>query len=293
MAILEQMTAEPELGKVSRPLLRYHGGKWNLAPWILEHMPDHSVYVEPFGGAASVLLRKPRCTAEIYNDLDGEIVNLFRVIRDRGDELRRVLELTPYARAEFDLAHESDADSLEQARRTLVRSYMGFGGNLTRLTLKGRPERTGFRDYSKKNRGAIPAHDWKTWPEALPAICARLRGVVIECRPADTIIEKHDGPHTLHLVDPPYVHSARCQNGKRAYRHELDDDAHRALAKVLHGCRGYVMLCGYSSALYEELYGGWLRVSRRSMADGARARLECLWLNSAAQAAMPQPGLAI
>lgn len=106
-----------------RPLIRYHGGKWRLAPWILQHLPPHRCYVEPFGGDASVLLRKPRAYAEVYNDLDGEIVNLFRVARDDGERLARACELTPFSRLEFDDAYTPAEDPLEQARRTVFRSF--------------------------------------------------------------------------------------------------------------------------------------------------------------------------
>jgi DNA adenine methylase len=193
----------------TRPMLRYHGGKWALAPWIISHFPPHQIYVEPFGGAASVLLQKPRCYAEIYNDLDGEIVSLFRVARDRGRELQQLIELTPYSRAEFHDSFVASDDPLEQARRTVMRSYMGFGGNLTRANRDQTPQRTGFRDYSKKNRQSIPAGDWRNWPGALPLIIDRLRGVIIENRPAARVMAEHDTPETLHYVDPPYVHSTR------------------------------------------------------------------------------------
>jgi len=110
----------------TRPVLRYHGGKWRLASWIISHFPPHRVYVEPFGGAASVLLRKPRSYAEVYNDMDGEIVNVFRVLRDpaRARELERVLRLTPFAREEFELSYIRDEDPIEQARRTIVRAFI-------------------------------------------------------------------------------------------------------------------------------------------------------------------------
>src|SRR5690606_37285917 len=113
---------------MNRPVLRYHGGKWNLAPWSISHFPKHRIYVEPFGGAASVLLRKPRTDSEVYNDLYGEVVNLFRVLRNptQARELIRIVTLTPYSRQEFEDAYIADGDPIEQARRTLVRAYLGF-----------------------------------------------------------------------------------------------------------------------------------------------------------------------
>jgi DNA adenine methylase len=268
----------------TRPLLRYHGGKWRLAEWIVSQFPAHNIYVEPFGGAASVLLRKPRSYAEVYNDLDGEIVNLFRVMRDRGADLQRAIELTPYAREEFFISFEPTEDPLERARRTMMRSFMGFGGNLTRANRDQTPQRTGFRTYSKKNRGAIPAQDWKNLPAALPATIDRIKGVIIEQRPAIEVMEEHDSPETLHYVDPPYVHSTRgfdAGGSIRGYRFEMSDEEHRELAKCLKGLAGAVILSGYACKLYDgDLYSSWERIEKPSMADGARSRTEVLWLRN-------------
>ncbi|ERV79259.1 hypothetical protein Q058_02232 [Pseudomonas aeruginosa BL04] len=160
-----------------RPILRYHGGKWLLAPWIIQHLAPHHTYIEPFGGAASVLLRKARSYAEVYNDLDGDVVNLFRVARDRGEELRQALALTPLAREEFEASYAETTDPLERARRMVVRSFQGFG------SAAANGERTGFRSTSARI-GTTPALDWLNYPDALAAITERLQGVVIENRDA-------------------------------------------------------------------------------------------------------------
>ncbi len=254
---------------VRRPIIRYHGGKWKLADWIIGHLPKHRVYVEPFGGAASVLLRKPRSYAEVYNDLDGEVVNLFRVARDSGEELRRVLELTPFARAEFVLSYQSTSDPIEQARRTVVRAFMGFGSN-------AHNQATGFRANSNRS-GTTPAQDWRNYPRGLGALIERLQGVVIENRSAIDVMRAHDGDETTHYVDPPYVFATRDKGGD--YRHEMTDADHEALAEVLHGLHGAVVLSGYPSALYDRLYGDWQRIERAAIADGARKRIEVLWLS--------------
>lgn len=265
-----------------RPLIRYHGGKWKLAPWIISHFPSHRVYVEPFGGGASVLLRKTRSHAEVYNDLDGELVNLFRVVRDEGDRLKHLLELTPFSRSEFDLSFKSSRDPVEQARRTVIRSYMGFGSTLTRATRQGLPMRTGFRADSSRS-GSTPARDWQSLPDHLPAVIARLRGVVIENRSAMEVMVTHDGPSTLHYVDPPYVHSTRSVLGgaaHRGYRHELEDDDHIAVARALNNLAGAVILSGYHCELYDDLYRDWQRVECTAFADGAKKRTEVLWLRN-------------
>lgn len=254
---------------MKRPALRWHGGKWMLADWIIGHMPKHRVYVEPFGGAASVLLKKPRAYAEVYNDLDGEVVNLFRVLRNNGDVLHRQLELTPFARSEFVESYQPTDDPIEQARRTVVRSFMGFGSNSHNKV-------TGFRSNTTRS-GTTPAHDWRNYPGALGGLIERLRGVVIENRDATAVMLAHDGPETLHYVDPPYL--AETRNMSSVYRYEMADDEHVALAKTLRGLSGFVMLSGYNSPLYDDLFDGWQRIEKKTMADGARARIEALWLS--------------
>lgn len=158
-----------------QPVLRYHGGKFRLAPWIIEFFPPHQIYVEPFGGAAGVLIQKPRSHGEVYNDLDGDIVNLLRVLRspEQRQLLLEQLVLTPYARAEFDLAYEDSTDPVERARRTCVRATMGFG---SAGATKGK---TGFRlDCQRKY--ATAQQLWASYPDGLSDIGSRLAGVLIE-----------------------------------------------------------------------------------------------------------------
>lgn len=255
----------------TRPILRWHGGKWILAPWIISHFPAHRVYVEPFGGAASVLMRKPRAYAEIYNDLDDEVVNLFRVLRsNEADELVRQLRLTPFSSTEF-LAAYGDADTaLEKARRTIVKAFMGFGSNAVH-------RRSGFRSNSNRS-GTTPSHDWANYPNALAATIDRLTGVCVTCRDAQEVMASHDGPETLHYVDPPYVFSTRT-DGSDDYAHELDDGQHIGLIKFLKTLKGKVVLSGYPSALYDDALSGWRRIQRKALADGASPRIEVLWMN--------------
>lgn len=258
----------------TRPVLRWHGGKWILAPWIAEHFPIHRVYVEPFGGAASVLLRKPRSYAEIYNDLDSNAVNLFRVLRGkRAAELVEAVRLTPFAREEFELAYGNVKDPVERARRLIVRSFMGFGSN-------GHNRSTGFRANSNRS-GTTPAHDWRNYPDALEAVVRRLEGVVIENRDALEVMAAHDGDQTLHYVDPPYVFDTRADLSKD-YAHELTDADHERLLTFLKTLRGMVVLSGYPHPMYDAALAGWRRIERAALADGARERTEVLWINPAA-----------
>ncbi|MEN5278904.1 DNA adenine methylase [Brucella sp. TWI432] len=258
--------------QLSRPLLRWHGGKWMLAPWIISHFPKHRVYVEPFGGAGSVLMRKDRSYAEVWNDLDGEVVNLFQVLRSTdSSRLVEVLELTPFSREEFKMAYrEADADPVERARQLVIRSFMGFGSN-------GHSRVTGFRANSNRS-GTTPAHDWANYPEALTAIIERLRGVVVENRDAKRVMATHDSADTLHYVDPPYVFETRSDPSKD-YAHEMTDDDHAELLDFLQGLAGMVVLSGYPSALYDDALQGWRRIERAALADGAARRIEVLWIN--------------
>lgn len=270
---------------VTRPALRYHGGKFRLAQWIIEHLPTHRVYVEPYGGAASVLLRKQRSYAEVYNDLDGEIVNLFRVLRNpaQARELIRLVKLTPYARAEFDESYITAEDPIEQARRTMFRSLAGF--STTGATGRWR---TGFRANVTRT-GTSPARDWRNFPDALEAIVDRLRGVVIEHDDAAAVIARYDTPATLFYVDPPYPHSTRYVRwAGEAYAHEMSDDDHAQLAHILMGIAGMAVVSGYNCDLYESLYGDWQRVEHSAHADGAKDRIEVLWLSPKVK---HQPGL--
>jgi DNA adenine methylase len=256
-----------------RPLVRYHGGKWKLAPWIIEHFPAHKCYVEPFGGGGSVLLRKPRAYAEVYNDLDGEIVNLFSVARDNGEALAKLCELTPFARTEFLKSYQPSEDPLEQARRTLARSFMGFGSASVSRQISG------FRANSNRSH-TTPAHDWMNYPDALRVTLQRLRGIVIENRDAMACMLHHDAAETLHYVDPPYVHSTRYLNTKtHCYKHEMGDADHDLLAAGLRKLQGMVVLSGYRCEAYDTLYRDWQRIDRIAHADGAKERIESLWLS--------------
>lgn len=271
----------------NRPALRWHGGKWLLAPWVISHFPKHRTYVEPFGGAASVLLRKSRTYAEVYNDLDDEVVDLFRVLRDpaKAKDLEQLLRLTPFSRIEFRAAYQPTDDVVERCRRLIIRSFMGFGSNAHASAEKGHRS-TGFRSSSSRS-GTTPAHDWRNYPDAMSAIVDRFLGVVIESRPAIEVMAQHDRPDTLHYVDPPYMHETRAQGNKydlgwRMYRHELSDDQHAELLEYLLSVKGMVVLSGYATSLYDEMLSEWTRVERRALADGARERTEVLWINQRA-----------
>lgn len=277
--------------KAKRPVLRWHGGKWRLAPWILQHMPKHRCYVEPFGGAASVLIRKARAYAEVYNDLDDEVVGLFRLLREPAEaqRLTELLRLTPFARTEFRGAYDKTDDPMERARNLVIRSFMGFGTNAHASQHKGHRS-TGFRSNSTRS-GTTPATDWNNYPDALLALVDRLKGVVIECRPACEVMAQHDALSTLHYVDPPYMPETRARGNRydlawRMYRHEMSPEDHAELLDFLCELDGMVMLSGYATPLYDERLVDWRRITIDALADGARKREEVMWLNPACVASI-------
>lgn len=273
---------------ISRPVVRYHGGKFRLAPWVMSHFPPHLIYTEAFGGAAGVLIQKPRAYAEVYNDLDGDVVNLFVVIRDPDlrDRLVHDLVTTPYARAEFENAWKPSIDPVERARRLVIRAMMGFGSaGATKGT-------TGFRIDTKREYETAQ-HTWAMYPHHLAAVGARLSGVLIENRPAIEVILGHDTPETLHYVDPPYVHETRCRvnatNANRGYRHEMNADDHLRLLDVLRTVEGMVVVSGYQTDIYDEALRGWEKRTTSARISGGRGtgvRNEIIWMNPACSASL-------
>ncbi|WP_151753932.1 DNA adenine methylase [Acinetobacter soli] len=269
--------------QLSAPLIRYHGGKFRLADWVIRHFPKHTCYTESFGGAAGVLLQKPRAYAEVYNDLDGEVVNLFRVLRNEDDrnKLIELLVFTPYSRVDFQEAWEPCDNSIEKARRLIIRAQMGFGSAGASKGI------TGFRIDTKRAYGTAQSL-WVTYPNHLADVGQRLSGVLIENRPAIQILRDHDGAETLHYVDPPYVHDTRYSGAKtgRVYRHEMTNQDHEELLKVLLELEGKVIVSGYPSEIYNDYLGKWKRVdtsARISSGRGTDTRTECLWINPNAQ----------
>jgi DNA adenine methylase len=267
---------------ISRPPLRYHGGKWRMADKIIPLLPQHSTYAEPFGGGASILLRKSRSKNEIYNDLDGDIVNVFRVMQNPvlAQDLRDKLYYTPFSRAELEQAWiEVENDPVEQARRCLIRSHMGFG---SAGATKGR---TGFRGFDcYENSYSAPAKQWSELPQYLNQYIDRLRQVVLENSCAFKVIEKTNFLTTLLYVDPPYMIETRSsmKSGQSYYRHEMSNNDHEKLLKTLNESNHMVVLSGYRSELYMDMLKDWNLLEFEARASrghkGTVNRTECIWI---------------
>lgn len=250
-----------------KSVLKYPGAKNRLAPWICEYIPEHDVYLEPFAGSLAVLFNKPRCHIETVNDLSGEVVNFFRMLRDRGDELKEKIWMTPYSREEYILAYRETTDELERARRWAVKCWMGFGcGNLYQ---------NGFKS-GQQRKSPNPARAWEELPATMEMAIDRLKGVQIENLPAVNLIKRYDTPDVFIYADPPYLHGTRKNY---LYAHEMSDEEHEELLETLLNHPGKVLLSGYDSDLYNNMLGGWNKVQKNTRAEGGRKRTETLWMN--------------
>lgn len=266
------------------PPMAYCGGKTRLARRIAGTFVPHDHYVEPYAGSLAVLLAKEPSKIETANDLDGDIMTFWRVLRDQPTELARLCALTPHSRAEHQAAYEVIGTSdLERARRVWVLLTQGRGGRLTR---------TGWRQVNNPSDiGKSMAGYLRAYVNRMEAAAQRLRNVSLECRPALELISaygKHEG--VLLYVDPPYLGETRNSSG---YRHEMLRPAeHEDLASALNECKSAVVLSGYRSPLYDDLFAGWhcLPLAAATTQGGkSSARTEVLWSNRpfATQAALP------
>lgn len=253
---------------IDRPAFRYFGGKWVLAPWIISRFPEHINYVELCGGAGSILIQKERSPIETFNDLDGEIVNFFQVLRTRRDELIEQIRFTPWARAEYRLSYEPVQDEVERARRFYMRHQMAISAS--------HRYSSGMRMVKRLDSG-IPAK-YHANVDHLYQIAERFMGVQIEQLSALKCIEKYEAAETLFYFDPPYVLEKRSSS--KEYAFEVDTHFHVEAAGRLRQSQGYVVVSGYACPLYCDLYEAhdWKRVDIEAQTNGEK-RIESLWLN--------------
>lgn len=251
-------------------ILHYPGSKWSMAEWIISHMPPHSTFLEPFFGSGAMFFNKEPSQLETINDIDGDVVNLFRMIRDRPEELAHLVRWTPYSREEYYASYEPVENELERARRFLVRCWMARGAKTS--------DRTGWRHIIDHN-GPRPVHQWNEVPEKIMEVTDRLKGVQLEQQPAVKLIERHNRDDVLIYADPPYLLSTRS---KRMYRNEMKDSDHIELLNALVTHTGPVILSGYDHPLYNERLSGWRRDEKTVQAEAGKIRTEVLWINPVA-----------
>jgi DNA adenine methylase len=257
-----------------RPSFRYHGAKWRIAEWIIKQFPPHTCYVEPFAGAASLLMKKSPAPLEVINDLNSDVVNFFDVLRTRTDELVRAIELTPWSREVWSRSFEHHPDPLENALRFYVRATQSFGASESK-----KKSYSGWRTQKNMNRGSTILKEWNT-QDHLFDVARRLKLVQIENQDALSVIKRFDAKGTLFYVDPPYVLSTR-ENASRGYSHEMTDDEHRSLISLLQQVQGMVIISGYRCELYDQLLVDWRRLDRGNPTNGQGYRIESIWINHA------------
>lgn len=250
-------------------VLKYPGAKNRIADWICEYIPPHEVYLEPYFGSGAVFFNKTPARIETVNDLDGNVVNYFRVIRERPQELMTQLEMTPYSRDEYYGSRENlDKDTdIEKARKFAVRCWMGYGASNAYFS--------GFRS-SQQTRNPYTTKEWRNLPERLLAAGERLKNAQIENLPAIELIRRYDTPDVFMYVDPPYLHGTRKNY---LYRYEMEDNEHIELLELLVEHPGKVLLSGYDNDLYNQMLIGWRKVSKKTQAEAGIPRVETLWMN--------------
>ncbi|MBX5456759.1 MAG: DNA adenine methylase [Thermogemmatispora sp.] len=256
----------------------WYGGKFNHLNWLLPLLPKATHYCEPFGGSAAVLLNREPSPVETYNDLDSEVVNFFRVLREQKEALIEAIGLTPFSREEFERACSESPEGLSDLERA------------RRFFILARQVRTGLAQSASVGRwahciltsragmaGAVSR--WLGSVEGLAEIAQRLLRVQIEHAPAIEVIQRYDSQETLFYCDPPYPHDAR--GDANAYAHEMSDDDHRRLAEVLHSVKGKVALSGYHCRLLDDLYHDWqcIEAPVKLCHSKKTPRQEVLWVN--------------
>lgn len=256
----------------------WYGGKFSHLDWLLPLLPECHHYCEPFAGSAAVLLNRDPAPVETYNDIDGDVVNFFRVLRENSDELQRVVALTPFSREEFHEAINGTANGitdLEQARRFYIRARQARTGLAQTATL-GRW--ANCKHTSRAGMSGVVSR-WLGGLEGLTEIGERLLRVQIENRPATEILKLYDSSSTLFYCDPPYLHSTRGDS--KAYGYEMREHEHVQLAESLSRVKGKVALSGYRSTLYDKLFEGWRRFDApaKRVHSVKQERQECLWMN--------------
>ena len=256
----------------------WYGGKFSHLKWLLPLLPECHHYCEPFAGSAAVLLNRDPSPVETYNDIDGDVANFFRVLRDHQSELVQAIGLTPFSREEFFIALSKDQRSIseiEKARRFFVRARQARTG-LAQTASLGRW--ANCKNTSRAGMSGVVSR-WLGSIEDLPSIALRLLRVQIENRPAIDLIRLYDDPKTLFYCDPPYVHATRGDS--KAYGFEMTDEEHRALTTTLRNAKGKVAISGYRCDLMDALYKNWrcAEAAPKHCHSIKKMRREALWTN--------------
>jgi len=252
-------------------VLKYPGSKWKIADWIIGHFPNHHTYLEPYFGSGAVLFKKAPSAIETINDLDGIVINLFKVIRERPEELARLIAGTPFSRYEYDSTFEQPMpeNPLLKARHFLIQCWQGHG-------FRTNGYKVGWKNDVQGREKAYALLNWYRLPQWILNAADRLRKVQIENSPAVEVIKRHRYPNVLIYADPPYLLRTRTS---KQYRYEMTDDDHIELLEALLDHPGPVILSGYDNDLYNDMLKGWAKESTNAQAEHGSPRTETIWMN--------------
>lgn len=253
-------------------ILKYPGAKWRIADWIIENMPTHHSYVEPFFGSGAVFFNKPQSNIETINDLDGEVVNFFEVIRDMPEELAAKIHMTPYARAVYEGVYEQPYKTtdtkLDRALKFCIKINMSHGYRCN--------AKNGWKNDVQGRERSYAVQVWNKLPEIIVQAAERLKEAQIEQRPAIEVIRRFNNPKCLIYCDPPYLLSTR--RGKQ-YNVEMSDREHEELLHALLVSKSKVIISGYESDLYNDALKNWRKKTGYSLTQSLRKAKEVLWMN--------------
>lgn len=248
-------------------ILNYPGSKWRMANSIIDIMPKHETYVEPFFGSGAVFFNKPPAKIETINDMDSRVINFFRVCRDNPDELIRKIQFTPHSREEYQLSYIKSPDPIEDARRLMIRCWQAIGAKTSDIT--------GWRSLIDPN-GPDTSKEWDEIWQRIEAVATRLKDAQIENQDAIKLLERYNRGNVLTYVDPPYLLETRS---KRHYKHEYTDGDHEALLDCLVDFNGLAIISGYESNMYNSYLKDWSKIYINANAEAGAKRTEVLWTN--------------
>ena len=256
-----------------RKVLKYPGSKWNIAEKLVRLIPDHHSYVEPYFGSGAVLFSKTPSDIETVNDLDGDVINLFRCIQQDSERLARLVMTTPFSRETYDRqlppGFTGYASRYQQAAGFLTKCWQGHG-------FRTNCYKAGWKNDVHGRESMYALWDWYRLPGWIVDIAERLRKVQIENRPALEVIKRFDHPDVFIYIDPPYL--PEVKTGK-LYRHEMTGEEHEELLETVLGSRAKIMISGYDSDMYNSRLKGWIKESFMSCAEHGKPRKEAVWMN--------------
>lgn len=256
-------------------VLKYPGSKWNIAEKLVSLIPEHHSYVEPYFGSGAVLFNKQPSNIETINDLNHDVVNLFRCIQQDTERLAAMVMTTPYSRENYEDTYKQDmheymaSDECHKALTFLIRCWQGHG-------FRADGSKTGWKNDIQGREKAYALWDWYRLPDRIVKVAERMRQVQIENSPALDVIKRFNYDNVFMYVDPPYLLSKRSG---RQYMHEMSDSDHEILLRQLLKSNAKIMVSGYESDMYNDYLSCWKKICFVSCAEGGTPRKEYVWMN--------------